>query len=659
MSLILQLSLFFISTGFTAAHESNETQPNLECLNDYDTEMVCCLRSEKLNNCPEYKLNISLITIPDEVFTCSFVDVSPNVCECKFQIQGFVLESFKANLWRGEKNLLFKEIDIANSIKPKRPTIVSVSLTENGNFLITWDTNYTSPLQKTFSDSLSTELAYGVKGGKDNSTQVIRLEKGRTEYEIVGRNLQPNSDYVVRARVSTDYNHNVRSSDYSQPYEFKTSIFIQDILKILISILCVSLIIFISTLFYCYIKIIKQWWDKIPVPKIAQSFEKTVPHLSSFGSDFSRVYLETSKQDPVKDKMWISTPQVGVSCEDSLQSLGKSGDSSQVIYAQTVSEDAEDNVNGNEAQCELLEEYKSANQMQSNRANIDIQRESGNSSGSSFSNKCYLGSDSSGSSFLNQSITHSAYPSNESENSFSALSKNLDPVIPTDFEYGPCNSCSVSADSTQFTPLSTETIMVPGYQSVNELLDHGNKPEDQVFISYHNDINLIMVKTIPKDLLSVPLPGDDNMIIPVDDSYQSFPSLDQNTWSSDRSTELEQNIAQAVAQTAHHSMSCVSQQFLRFYNNYMGKLSIDFLTTMRTTVLLLQLFIPFSLPESYDIYAILSISFPKSVNANSIGYILSSQRTSQLLCIEERSFCSLKKSTLVKASTQVICLEKG
>uniref|UniRef100_A0AAR2J7Q5 Fibronectin type-III domain-containing protein n=1 Tax=Pygocentrus nattereri TaxID=42514 RepID=A0AAR2J7Q5_PYGNA len=443
----------------------------LECLNDYDTEMVCQLWSERLNSCPEYKLNISLYTIPDEVFTCSFVNVSPNACECKFEMQGFVLERFKANLSRGEKELLFKEIDIA--IKPKPPTIVSVNLTEKGNFLITWDTNYPSPLQKTFSDSLSTELTYGVKGGKNNVSElVIHLEKGRTEYEIVGRNLQPNSDYVVMARVSTEYNQNLRFSDYSQPYEFRTSMFLQVILKILIPILCVSLIIFISILFYCYVKIIKQWWDKIPVPKIAHSFEKTVN---------STMFLPF-----------------------------------------------------------LLE--------------------SGNSSGSSFSNKCYLGSDSSGSSFLNQSITHSAYPSNESENSFSSLSKNLDPVIPTDFMYGPCNSCSVSVDSTQFTPLSTETIMVPGYQSVNELLDHGNKPEDQAFISYHNDINLIMVKTIPKNPLSVSSPGDDSMIIPVDDTYQSFPSLDQNTWSSDHSTELEQNIAQAVAQTAHHSMSCVNQQ---------------------------------------------------------------------------------------------------
>ena len=51
------------------------------------------------------------------VFTCSFVYVSPNFCECKFQIQGFVLESFEAILWRGGKTLLFKEIDIGKSSK--------------------------------------------------------------------------------------------------------------------------------------------------------------------------------------------------------------------------------------------------------------------------------------------------------------------------------------------------------------------------------------------------------------------------------------------------------------------------------------------------------------------------------------------------------------
>ncbi|KAI4892206.1 hypothetical protein NFI96_024092 [Prochilodus magdalenae] len=530
--------------------------------------MVCILSAEKLN-CLEYKLNVTLKTIYDDsVYTCSFEHAFHNACKCILQIPGFVIgETFQASLLRADEKLMSKAINTEKNIKPKRPTILSVNLTKNGNFLITWDTNYTSPLQKAFSESLSIQLTYSINGSKDNSsTQVIPLEKGRTNYEIVGRSLQSNSVYVVMARVTTEYNNNSRFSDYSQPYKFITPTSVEDILKIIIPILCVILIIFISILFYCYIKTKKQWWDKIPTPKIVSNFEKTIPFLPSTGNNFSPVYLDASKLNSTKDKTCAlkaysslnrtSTTQVGVSCEDSLQSLGKSGDSSQVIYAQTVSGDVEENVTGNKAPCELLEEYKSPDRVQSNRSSRDTQRECENSSCSSFSNRCYLGSDSSGSSFLYKSITHTAYPSNENENSFSAL-PNLDPVIPTDFEYGPCNGCSVSGDSTQLTPFSPETVVVPGYQSVKEILDHGQtRPNNQVFISYHNDINLIMAKN-PQ---SLPLPACDNIIIPVDDGYQSFPSLDQNPWSSDHSTEEEQNSSKTLAQTAHHNMSCISQQ---------------------------------------------------------------------------------------------------
>ncbi|KAL7829793.1 hypothetical protein AOLI_G00306780 [Acnodon oligacanthus] len=367
--------------------------------------------SDKLYS-TENKLSVTQET-RNKRYSCSFERFPPKTCECKFTRLHFVpTENFAATLYRGEKLLFTKTINTDESIKPKRPSIVSVNQTENGNFRITWDTNYTSPLRKTFSDSLSTELTYGVKGGKND---VIRLEKGRTEYEIVGRNLQPNSDYVVMARVSTDYNQNLRFSDYSQPYEFRTPVSIETVLKILIPILCVILIIFISTTFCCY----------------------------------------------------------------------------------------------------------------------------------------------NNSSFLHQSI--------KNDNSFPALPENLDPVIQTGLDYRPCSG-PADADSTQSTPSRTEIVVVHGYQSVNEVLDHGDKPEadasvKQAFISFHSDVNLIREKPIcckkPQD---VAVPACESMVISADDGYQSLPSLDQNTWSSDRSTELEKNIAQAVAQTADHNMSCVSQQ---------------------------------------------------------------------------------------------------
>ncbi|XP_066530976.1 interleukin 4 receptor, tandem duplicate 1 [Hoplias malabaricus] len=526
------LNLFLVITiALTETYE-----PQLECLNDYDSEMVCTLSSEKLLECSELKLNVSIISLEKTTYPCEFENVSHNECNCKFQVPGFVItEDIQAEVWRGGDILVSKTTTTESGIKPKRPTIVSVNQTQNGDFLIIWDTNYSKDM-KTFLEKLSTVLIYGVKGSSE--TLNISVQNGITEYEIVGSKLQPNSEYTVMAKVSTAYNKNERFSDYSEPYEFITPPSTQNILKILVPILCVILVIFIFTLFYCYVKIVKEWWNTIPTPKITPSFEKSVPYLSSLKNDFSPVYLENSKLDPVKEKTWLAPARVDVSNED-LQSFGRSCDS--VSYAHV-----EENITGNEGQCELLEEYKSTDHVQSDQANIDIQRESGRSSGSSFSNRCYLGSDSSSSSFLNKSVTHTAYPSDLRDSSSSNLCTKLDPVIQTDFEYGPCDSCSGPTKLTPLTISSTDIVVVPGYQSVNELLDNGHKVEDQAFISHHNNVNLIGTKTNAKKLLDVTFSDIDNIIIPVDDGYQSFPGSEKNTWSLDHSTELEPNMSLAV-----------------------------------------------------------------------------------------------------------------
>uniref|UniRef100_A0A3B4DQA4 Fibronectin type-III domain-containing protein n=1 Tax=Pygocentrus nattereri TaxID=42514 RepID=A0A3B4DQA4_PYGNA len=187
---------------------SEPTESDLKCFNDYDAVMKCHMISDKLH-CPAYKL--SVFHEINRTYSCSFEHFPPKTCECKFQVPGFVLtETFSATLYRGEKFVFTKTIKTGESIKPKPPTIVSVNLTENGNFLITWDTNYNEP----FSSSLSTKLTYGIKGSKVNVSE-------HHFTKILSRlTLQPNSDYVVRVR--TEFNNNSIFSDYSQPYEFRT-----------------------------------------------------------------------------------------------------------------------------------------------------------------------------------------------------------------------------------------------------------------------------------------------------------------------------------------------------------------------------------------------------------------------------------------------------
>ncbi|KAI4892205.1 hypothetical protein NFI96_024091 [Prochilodus magdalenae] len=599
---------------------SEPTESDLECFNDYDTEMKCYMNSDKAH-CSEYKLNITRRP-HNKFFECRFENGPRNNCQCTFQVPGFTLnENFRANLQKTGELLSTKNINTGESIKPKRPIIVSVNLTENGNFLITWDTNYTSP---SFRDSLSTELTYSINGSKDNSsTQVTCCVKGRTDYEIVGRNLQSNSVYVVMARVTTEYNS--RFSDYSQPYKFSTPPSVEDILKIIIPISCVILIIFISILFYCYIKLKRELWDKFPSPEIALTFKKQIHILLPPENEFSPLHIENSSLDLIGNKTWTSS-QADVSSEHyNHLSLGTSVDSALEGHVQVdpgnVGHDSSINevaVNAAATKLETSMSYSALENLQSTKVIVTAsstsgtEKDSGNSSGLlSFSNKSYFdvgismlnhpidslckngNFPSASTNFAPMSASNKIYDTRhsdtdnaeiqkksgnnlspclsrsssllpqptENEKTFPALPEKLHSVLETDFDYGPCNGCSRPADANSVpksTPSSNKAVVVHGYQSLNELLDHRNKPEadaivNQAFISVHDDVNLITAKSIgckkPQD---VPLPACESTIIPVDDGYQSLPSLDQNTWSSDHSTDLGQNSTQS-AQTVHHS----------------------------------------------------------------------------------------------------------
>ncbi|XP_026785360.1 uncharacterized protein il4r.2 [Pangasianodon hypophthalmus] len=533
--LILHLGLL-ISFGFTESSEDHpRAEPNLdlECLNDYLTEMVCRLTSDQLETCSEYSLSVSRDTTKYELFACDFKQFNSSACECSIEVpSGFVImENFSVNVSR-RKNLLFSQnVSTTENIKPKKPFIVSVNQTKNGDFLVVWDSVYRTE-DSTFSSDLITELIYYVEGNK-GSIKNVTVTKEQQEYRLLGRNLESNSNYIVMARVRSRLNS--RFSDYSDPYRFTTPSSPKDVLKIIIPILCIILIICIFTSYYSYNKILTEWWDKIPTPKIATSFVKQVPNLLLFQNDFSSVRLDSSKLVQPGEKTRPASSLVDVRGENSLNSLGKNGSSAEVIYGQTGNESSEENSNENNTQWELVRASQSTNLCQmpmsnkyyknlnSNSDDCNVQSECGNSSG--VSNKFYMFSVSD--KFHNPAISHFMNDFNESENVFPGLAKNLDPVIPTDFEYGPCTGCSGSenASPTQFTPSSNDIAVVPGYQSINEVIDCAST--DHAFISSHNDINLIMEK-----LICSKIPQNTSCqttIIPVENGYKDFQSLLRNS----------------------------------------------------------------------------------------------------------------------------------
>ncbi|KAF7691056.1 hypothetical protein HF521_011353 [Silurus meridionalis] len=524
MIFILYLG-FLITFGLTESSEHHtraEHNLNLECINDYLSEMMCILTPVQLDSCPEYSLNASRDNL---LFTCDFKQLNSNACECLFYVSsGFVVnEDYKVKVLKN-KNVLFTEIiSTTESIKPKKPFIVSVNQTQDGNFHIVWDTEYTTK-EPVFNSDLISELTYYVEGNKE-SRKNVTLNKGQQDYWLVGRNLESNSNYTVRARIK--FNLNLIFSDYSDPYWFTTPPSPNEYLKIIIPIICVILIICVFSMYYYYDRLLTDWWEKIPTPKIATNFVKQVPNLMSFQNDFSPVHLDSSKVVQAGEKTWLGSSLVDVRDENSLNSLGKDGSSSDVVYGQTGNESVEDN----NAHWELVQESQSTNLRQTNLMSTkyyknmkpnsdDIQRDSGSSSG--FSNKFYMFSVSDE---LPKPTMGFFGDINQKENVFLSLAKTQDPVIQTDFEYGPCTGWSGSENTspTQFTPSSKEIIMVPAYQSVNEVIDCA--PTDQAFISSHNDVNLIMEKQMcsPQNI------SCETGIIQVENGYKDFQSLLRNS----------------------------------------------------------------------------------------------------------------------------------
>ncbi|KAB5535934.1 hypothetical protein PHYPO_G00123600 [Pangasianodon hypophthalmus] len=485
--IILQAILLLSSFGFT---ESSEL---LQCFNDYDTELKCSLTLAEPNSCSENQLSASVYS---RLFTCHFDEIRPGACECRIQVQGFVLrEIFTVNVLKGNKAWHTDNISTEASIKPRRPIITSVIQKTNGDFLITLNTTY---IQKTFSESLVVELQYGIDGSNDYVTQLLR--NGQTAYELVGRNLQPNSKYILRARVKSNYPPNKTFSEYSEAHVFKTPQSLQNLLKIIIPILCLILIICISSIYFWFNRILKPWWDKIPTPKFSTNFVKQVPQLLLLQTEFSSVSLDSTANHNAK-KICVESSQVQGEDSHCSLSLGKGVDSAPLIYSTTAYERVDEN-SSEGVRFELEKGHQSAN------ANQVYENQQSNEFSSGIKNRSYSQSNSSGSSFFN----HPVFPS---ENVL-VLPKHLDPMIQTDFEYSVWNGCTDSGNSTliHITPPNNETAVVLGYQSIgdHDALSTCNDPitEEPFSIKKPQDV-----------LISV----HDSIIMPVEEGYQAFPSV--------------------------------------------------------------------------------------------------------------------------------------
>lgn len=186
-----------------------------------------------------------------------------------------------------------------------------------------------------------------------------------------------------------------------------------------------------------------------------------------------------------------------IQCKDSQYSvgLGKDVDSVPLICSMTDYQSVDQN-SSEDVRCGLDKESQSTNLNQLNEVSSGI------------SNRTYSPSNSSSSYFFKQPVAN-IYPS---EN-FLVSSKNLEPMIQTDFQYSVWSGCTDSGISKliHIMPPKNETAVVLGYQSL----------DDQDGLISCDDLIIEKPYSI-KELQDVPFSVCEGIIMPMDEDYQSF-----------------------------------------------------------------------------------------------------------------------------------------
>ncbi|XP_067238590.1 uncharacterized protein [Chanodichthys erythropterus] len=523
-----------ILTLICQTHCYEPTEKDLKCFNDFETEIKCSLESDGPTSCSGYKLNITDTDLLKE-YTCIFErSYHSSSCECKVEVKVFVSEvNFTTTLLKGTNVLLSKTFMTEDFIKPKTP-VLSVKKTEDGNFYVTWDDKYRNSTIF-FKNSLEIHLSYRIK---EEDKTVYKNESNSVRFsEIVSIHLQPNTYYILTARMSTSYNGHKILSDQSAPVEFTSPSSPNDMVRKLVPPLCVGLIFIICAIFICVLRMKTKWWDKISKPKVDASFGEEKGHiLPPSIMNFSTIHVEIPKLE-FQEKKLISESSVDTTNEKSSHSVESAADDCGQAGLDSCSDEEKCSpINVSSRIEHALEEDLKSLLFTSNtprnqgttmviksfsREHNRASRDSGNCSGLLvFSNMTYLESATNDSSFLEQLSSQS----DKRENS----------------------SMSADISKSKFN-FPTIDALEDGYQCFNSVVNQGNDADVSLNLSDDADSdeklivkNLITSKTPPNPSLLL----HDGSITPSDDGYQAFEGLTKSTegqWSTSIRTEQALN----------------------------------------------------------------------------------------------------------------------
>ncbi|KAM4743568.1 uncharacterized protein FYW61_021904 [Anableps anableps] len=245
-----QLFLFF---GYFATAQA---AIGLDCYNDYE-KIHCQLAVEQ---CSQYIVKIHNNDI-NRTYSCSLQQCNNEQCCCSVKVIIVPAETYTITAFENVMEVNSTTIEIIQSLKPRTPTIVSVDEFE-GIFTVRWKTNMAH-----FPDKLTAEVTISKDGRTEKVFENIKPAtiNGQESYQINGRQLEPDTVYMVSVRSYTDYSQ--KFSDRSKEFKIITPS-AQSSIVLWIVIPLSMFGIFLAVSFYtCFIRIKRKWWDSLPEPK--------------------------------------------------------------------------------------------------------------------------------------------------------------------------------------------------------------------------------------------------------------------------------------------------------------------------------------------------------------------------------------------------------
>ncbi|XP_063790651.1 interleukin-4 receptor subunit alpha [Pseudophryne corroboree] len=246
---------------------------NLDCFNDYITEMFCSWKVPYSHiNCSndfllEYNKRKEPLSycIPENMQLAD--SRSPNECICYIKAEFFVA-SDEYNIQVQLHGTPIQNLTVLppKKVKPKTPVNVTIEHSAGETVIVRWDSSYTKE------DYLFQKLIFGVQMSSKQDPEEVKtntLDQVESYSVIKKRLLRRGHDYAIQVKSKPNSNYyDGIWSDWSSEAEWHNdySILPRDIMAILVPVSAPVLFICIVLCSACVSFYKKRWWNNIPDP---------------------------------------------------------------------------------------------------------------------------------------------------------------------------------------------------------------------------------------------------------------------------------------------------------------------------------------------------------------------------------------------------------